>query len=520
MSGLLFEQRVQDFIILIEESTRASQLTSKYFIEPAPGVLSRANSRRHHIVFGRRGSGKSSLLNKIHSENLVKRVPSAFIDLEKFKGHTYPDLLVSILIDTFSAFADWLENAAVAPATKKSFWAKVTDLVPQSRKADISDTQALAVKLRAEISELEKILFQATSSESERITREKSSLAARVEGELGVATPSVTAKSGGSLEEGAEAETQSKVTYQSNKHELLQRSIIRYQALFSQIKAVSKNEVFLILDDLYHIRRADQAEVLDYFHKIAKGGNFWLKIGTVRHRTSHYRNGDPPVGMKLSDDVDSIDLDVTLENYATTKKFLFEILGSFAAEHNIETTKLLTDGARDRLVLVSGGVARDFLSLFRKSVSEARERINAGGRNRGDRVTAEDVNRASGRYYDDKLQELSRDTTSEDRLAIENAISAIRDFCFEKSNANILLIEKDTGEKPGDIIGELVDLKIIHRVKSGVTVSKRQGDRFDAYMLDFSFYTGDRTKKGFEVVEFWIPSTRDDIVRKVGYIYE
>jgi hypothetical protein len=50
---------------LIEESTRATSESVKYFVEPTPGVLDKAKNKRHHIIFGRRGSGKSSLLHKV-----------------------------------------------------------------------------------------------------------------------------------------------------------------------------------------------------------------------------------------------------------------------------------------------------------------------------------------------------------------------------------------------------------------------------------------------------------------------
>ena len=67
-----------------------------------------------------------------------------------------------------------------------------------------------------------------------------------------------------------------------------------------------------MLDDLYHNRRPDQPRVIDYFHRLGKSANFWIKIGTIRHRSSWYINGDPPLGMKIGDDGDEIDLDLTL----------------------------------------------------------------------------------------------------------------------------------------------------------------------------------------------------------------
>src|SRR6516162_839513 len=98
---------------LIEEATRSTEEGVRRFVEPASGTLARATSRQNHLVFGRRGSGKSSLLRKAAADLTVDRRPIAFVDLETFKGHTYPDVLLSILIETFSKFAEWLETAAI-----------------------------------------------------------------------------------------------------------------------------------------------------------------------------------------------------------------------------------------------------------------------------------------------------------------------------------------------------------------------------------------------------------------------
>ena len=72
--------------------------------------------------------------------------------------------------------------------------------------------------------------------------------------------------------------------------------------------------------------------------------------------------------MKLGDDAEEIDLDLTLEKYAITKDFLTKILSNLMTPVGLKTEDLMTEGAIDRLVLASGGVARDFLSIFRRSV--------------------------------------------------------------------------------------------------------------------------------------------------------
>ena len=503
-------------MVLIEESTRASEITAQYFIEPAPGTLSRTKSRFHHIVFGRRGSGKSSLLRKIHTEHLTHRVPSAFIDLEKFKGAIYPDVLLSILIQTFEEFQRWLEGPAIFPANKTTFWKKISSLTPRRRQAEISDTAILARDIAKEVEELKILLAQEAilNVEEETLNERNNEKSGNASIKYGPGSAKIGSKSNKANS------VRKRHQYESNKHTQLQKNVLRYQKIFERIKGVSNSEVFLILDDLYHITRQDQASIIDYFHKIGKGGKFWLKIGTVRHRTEHYVNGNPPVGVKLGDDIDAIDLDVTLEKYATTKKFLFEILSGFANAKNTKLSDILTDGARDRLVLVSGGVARDFLSLFRNSIDEARERVTAGTMSRGFRVTAEDVNRASGMYYDNKLQELDKDIPQDEKDLVMRDIESLRTFCFDIAESNCILVEKDRIKANAITIGELVDLKILHPIRSGLTVSKRRGKRFDAYMLDFSFYTGDRTKRDIDLIDFWKPNVSEEILRKVGLIYE
>ena len=115
---------MDDLSILIEEGARATEKSISRFIEPATGTLRRATSRQHHIVFGRRGAGKTSLLRKAAADLTIDRRPIAYVDLEPYKGHRYPDVLISVLVATFTSFTDWLETAAVNPATKKSFWKK------------------------------------------------------------------------------------------------------------------------------------------------------------------------------------------------------------------------------------------------------------------------------------------------------------------------------------------------------------------------------------------------------------
>lgn len=296
---------------------------------------------------------------------------------------------------------------------------------------------------------------------------------------------------------------------------------MEYQHLFHEISDFSSGGSYLFMDDLYHIPRANQAKVIDYFHRIAKGNRLWLKIGTIRHRTKWYIHGDPPVGVKLGDDAENIDLDLTLEKYTLTKSFLRKILKTFFNEcGNIKIEDLLVEGAIDRLVLASGGVTRDFLGIFRRSIDVARERVigGVGQRGRGHKITVEDVNRAIGEYESTKREELKRDTIADEDSELETEFQKVSDFCLTQAKANLFLIEKDIKGVGMSLIEELVDLRLIHKVRSRVTVSKCPGKIFEAYLLDASQYMGSRKMRDVKLIEFW----RDDSIeelRRVSMIY-
>ena len=69
-----------------------------------------------------------------------------------------------------------------------------------------------------------------------------------------------------------------------------------------------------------------------------------------------------------------------------------------------------------------------------------------------------------------------------------------------------------------ELINELVDLRLIHKVKSRVTISARPGKIFEAYMLDVSQYSGTRKRRDVKMIEFWRPSSIEQL-RRVSMIY-
>jgi hypothetical protein len=73
-----------------------------------------------------------------------------------------------------------------------------------------------------------------------------------------------------------------------SKANYLHRKILEYQRLLARVVNLAGEDGLLILDDLYYIRRSDQPLIIDYFHRLTKNQRMWLKVGTIRHRSTWF----------------------------------------------------------------------------------------------------------------------------------------------------------------------------------------------------------------------------------------
>lgn len=516
----IFSEKIDDLATLIEEAARASKQNINRFIEPAQGTLRRAQSKRHHITFGRRGSGKSSLLFKTSDLLSSKGHPIAFIDLEPFKGHQYPDIIISVLLAAFSKYNIWLKNNGVNIIEKRIWYF----LWLKKKKNTLNKNDILITKIEESIKTLTEQLYLAdkaklTQKISDLIHKEdhsslkgKGSLEAK-----GIGSAEIEAAIANSIKTSIGKEVQEE--YKRSKTDFLLKEILNFQQIFSELYNLNDKDCYIFLDDLYHVMRKDQANLIDYFHRIAKGNHVWLKIGTIRNRSTWYVNLPQPVGLKIGDDADEINLDLTLEKFALTKQFLNSILEIYIKETSAPPiANFIAEGGMDRLVISSGGVVRDFLGLLRKSIDETRERLRKNPEHiRGNKIGAEDVNLASGAYGELKKEEFRIDT-NEGKNELENTFSNILKFCLEISKKNIFLVDQDYSGSFNNYLFELVDLRLIHQVKSRITVSSKPGKLFKALLLDVSQYTGERARRDVEMIDFWKDSNKE-VLRRASIVF-
>jgi hypothetical protein len=223
-------------------------------------------------------------------------------------------------------------------------------------------------------------------------------------------------------------------------------------------------------------------------HRLLKDTDLWLKIGSIRYSTLPFRPGNPPVGMQLAHDAHEIALDRGIRLFQTSQEFLETILRQLGERVGVDIDNLLTEGARNRLMLASGGIVRDYLRLTYSSIEQARNRgpsVKTGT----EKVIVEDVNKAAGSIASSKLDDLKEDAP-EEAAALHRLVMELTEFCRWSQRAYFLVDSQDAE------LSRAMDALHHHRyaylLEESETVPDRGSQRFNVWLLDIAQLSAQR----------------------------
>jgi hypothetical protein len=509
MNGAISDEELTSLLAALAEAERATEETAARFVPPRLGILEEVSARRHQLVYGRRGVGKSTLLRRVEAGGLDNDRAVIFVDIETLRGRPYPDVLIELLKDLLNHLEDRLRADGAYQAWHRR---KV-----RRRVRDLSETlsQLLAAPQLAE---------HTVSTLRSQARRSGKGWSLKGEGRFRFRKHGTVADLGAaghlSRSEDQTQETEAKIaaTFEKTKMDGLVEAARFVRDVLGDAQKELAVPTLVVLDDFYHIPLDDQAHVLAYLHQVVKGLDISLKICGVQRLLKPYAAGDPPVGMQPEHDAGTVPLDITLERVTIAREFLERVLAGIGGPLGIEVERLITDGGRERLVLASGGVARDYITLVRRALRNSTERPGHPSRLRN-RISAEDVAQAATALYEQKQEELKRDAQDEaERL--RSRLTEIVRFCVETNRTNVFLVETtQLQEEPwGRDVQALADLRFIHRVDTLST--KRGGEagrKFAAFTIDLSTWTVTRSEQ-ISPISFWEREGRQKI-REPKLIY-
>jgi len=464
--GISVSNSVQHLRTIVQESLRVQRDSPEPvdYIDAAHAV-SDAIARQNHVIFGRRGCGKTLLMHfsakKVRDDTRV-----VYINCEDYKRHSFPDVLIEILDQLFRELE---ENLSRWFGKKK----QLRDLIQEIRVE--------LAKLKRNPDQLKSEVRESASSED----NVNASIAVSSSG-IGIGTAAQSAQ-----------KTAVERVYEQNDskiHELdlllprLKERIRQFFSLSSDVKSI-----FLSLDDFYHLPRTIQPYVADYIHRLCKDVPIYFKIATLRHASTLYADRNKqPIGVQEHHDYQPINIDFTLAEFSRTSSQLRKILyayGDKAGMTNAEIDGLFMGEGFERLVLAAGGVPRDFLSLLLEALS-----TKPVGE---ERVGKDDVRQLSLGVFQRRIAELKDDSEQQDQDILLKGIHAITSFCLDKKENVFLVPDQALQEQNGlrELLNRLLDYRIIHSVAIALTHKSSPGT-FTAYMLDIGAYAKYRKLEG------------------------
>lgn len=259
--------------------------------------------------------------------------------------------------------------------------------------------------------------------------------------------------------------------------------------------------MYVFLDDVHYMRVQQVPLLLDLLHGITRDNPVWLKVAGIQHQTRWFIP-NPPTGLQTGHDATIINLDVTLEHPERASKFLLDVLKGYVDEcHALPLSRVISSAALERLVLASGGVPRDFLTLCASSIQTARQRSKASA------VGVQDVNNAAGVAGQTKLHELEDDAAAvAGRSAVLiSALNALRSFLLTDKQITFFRVDFRDKEVRGQeyrVLQALADLRMLHLINASLSDAQQAGQRSEVYLLDLSQYSGSRLKQRLRVLDF------------------
>jgi hypothetical protein len=461
----LSDKKLDKLVALIRDSFRVRENHDPIYVEIGDH-LSRVKSEQHQVVFGRRGSGKSCLLVHFHRHRSPGTGFSVYVSADEVKTLSYPDLLIRLLLIILKA----------TPVRAK-LWERIRGRQP----------------LRSEIRGLQELLDRADTQQVREDRGRTREITAKGGGRSGPTELTLTAGRTDTYARSSE--------FREEKLDYLERHLRDFKDAITTALARSGSRGTLIVDDFYLVHPSVQPDVIDYLHRLVRGTDLYLKVGTVRHRTSLARQNGQTIGVELYQDVEAIDLDHTFEDVDATHRYLADMRDSMGREVGIKkaTEEYLSTEGLFALTLASGGVPRDYLTIFVEAVKAARD----GGASKW--LTPKWIYKGAARVsYRTKLTQL-RDDAGADATALEPVFQDLLAFCLEEKKKTAFLVsQQEARERPQEheLIKQLMDFKLIHVVEPDTSAASGREGRYEAYSLDFAFFMEPRLR-GIEHVEFW-----------------
>ena len=472
-------RRVQQSVSKLDGFLRAEYNSEKNYLEYYAGLetLDKVISIKDQIIYGRRGTGKTHLLKALQEKLLAddqKYLP-VYIDLRTFKPtlESDNDLYYALII-----FQEIVVEVLKCVYVNLDYLYQEYTVEQQKIIIDPQRRKILAL--------LEKFNrnFDGKSFTKMGETGFRVNEVKKLATNLKIAKiPELF----GSKEVNKEIESEDeKIKYISFSD--------MSDAISQLLEAVDIDRIFCLLDEWSEIPETSQYILAEFLKRTFVPKKVTLKIAAIPNRTQLI--SENRIGLEDGGDIFGFPLDnrYIYELYPEiTKAFFNELLykqlylmdpqlyeifydnKEKRPVHNFINIFLANQALRE-ILIASAGIPRDFLNIFISAYNIFFTKTN----NR--HLVVADIRNATVEWYGvDKKKTI--DANSNAKLLLDKIIN---DILITKKRCHFLIPEKYEKVKE---LNDLIDLRVIHLRKRGISHKGNKGVVYNVYYLDYACYT-------------------------------
>lgn len=467
--------RAVSSIVSRSERQPESAVLRETYVET--GVLPQVDNFGHQILYGRRGTGKTHVLQVLAaSMEETADVFCIYLDIRLLgSAHMFTDATQALAPRCIALFKDLLS-------------------LLQARLLDIATSPDRGVDGLEEVSDLATYIAEKTAEVTSRDVKatrnEEHAADGGVRGSVSAGGPSVAVNVGSSERRSSTEE----VSYSEALRETIIFSEI-YRVLDDALAAMNVSHLVVLIDEWTSIPTDLQPFIAEFLKRsLLPSQRITVKVGSLEYRSRFslpQPGGGNVVGFELGPDITAnLDLDdyyVYERNQDRVEDIFAELLykhvgasleNGVLADYSIKDAngfrnRLFTERATFvELVRAGEGVVRDFLGIFVQAFFKAK----GAGRKKVDLHSVEEA--ARDWYETDKSASLSEQQHSALQRIIRDVIGTRQTKMFMLSRAH--------ADHP--MITSLFDLRLLHLIERGYSDKENPGLRYNIYALDYGTY--------------------------------
>ena len=460
-------------------------------------------SKNNHILFGRRGTGKTHVLKYLKKSLEEKGDIGIYIDMR--------------LLGSYNSI---YSNTSI-PLTQRTLRI-LSDVIKEIHDGIVSyitaqeDCSELAAKIVSLLGKL--VLFTSEEQMTGEHSIKKISLSSETDEKqisvIAAIQPSLEAgRKTGRKQEYAKEETSTGIPEMYMDYQSV------YACLYEVTQVLFPKKIWVLVDEFSEVDPELQVILADMFKRVfAPNNNIIFKIAAIEHRSHFIQHTDKGgyYGLEVGADVSSCNLDNYLvfgNNEAIACRFYRELLlahvnSMLNPEDRLKDSdeliaQLFTqENAFIELVDASEGVPRDAFNILSKA------------------ITIDYYNKVSI----PALRKAARLWYVEDKQANVISFQGAYDFLswiiaevINNRHAKAFLLKSGTQQ---ELINYLYDARILHIIKQSISSRDTPGERYDVYSIDYGCYcdlinTAKQPKGLFEAIddsdeEMFVEVPKDD----------